>query len=152
MIVHPNLENLASDAHAPAEPLDLVVEIFPLQLPAQFLGKCEHLVLLIGRELCAEALLSGVGGGGVLDDGVAVVVDVEGVVGGGGAWGDDVGEFAVEVAVAAAGGAVEVVGRRGGVVEGEFAAAVGGVTAETGCMVSKAFSVMVVRVLSLHYL
>ena len=139
MIVHPNLENLASDPHAPAEPLDLLVQIFPLQFPTQSLCKCQHFFLLIRRELCSEPFFAAAGvGGGVLDDRVAVVVHE--VVGGGGGGGKasaaaDIGDFAVEVAVAAAGGAVELVGRRRGVVESEFAAAVGGVTAEIRCMV-----------------
>lgn len=158
MVMHPHLEHLPTHPNTSAEPLYLIIQILPLQFPPQLLRKPQHLLLLLCRELRPETLLPRPTPLRRLQHPArrrpllppAVVHEVRrqlrrlppapaaGVAHPSGWRGAR--DFAVEVAVAPAGGALEA-DTGGGVVEGELAAAVGGVAAEAGCMVSQTLSV-----------
>lgn len=93
MIVHPNFKDFPSNPKASAKPLDLVFLLFPLQLPPQLVREAQHFLLLLLRELGPEPLLSR----RVPRRSAAAVYHLRVVR----------GDFAVEVAVAAACAAVE---------------------------------------------
>lgn len=142
MIMHPHFEYFPTNTKASAKPLDLFFQIFPLQSPPQLLRKAQHFLLLLLREFRSEPLLtttlrrvrrhllpprrSTSAAAGVVYDLIRRRMHVA-------EWGS--GDFPVEVAVAAARSAGEAGGGGGVFVGCEFAAAVGGVAAETGCMV-----------------
>lgn len=136
MVMHPHLENLSTHTNTSAKRFNLSLKFLPLELPPKLLREPQHLLLLLHRELRPVPLPPPLSAASPAARILRQLAEVPHVA----RW-RRARHFPVEVPVAAAGGALEAAGR---VVEGELAAAVGGVAAKGGCMVSQALSVQAV--------
>jgi len=151
MVMHPHLENLSSDTHTFTEPLNLIIHLFSLQLPPQLFREPQHLLLLLSTELRPEPLLAAATplshlrySSHVSAPGVLHHVPTPSSHGLQPSFHRGARDLAVEVAMAAAGCALEGGGRDAVHVQGELPTAVGSVATEAGCMVAEALSVEIV--------
>ena len=141
MVMHPHLENLSCDSNTFTEPLNLIIHLFPLQLPPQLLCKRQHLLFLLCTELRPEPLpaaplphFHSPDVSSRIFHHISTPSSLQTFHHTG------TRHLAVEVAVTTASSTLE--GRRGDVdIESEFSATISSVAAEARCMVAETLSI-----------